>query len=78
MESGRSARLAWMPPPPPDALRRHLELFEVVVLDALLELAEEEVVGDQVLLGEAGGIDGLDAARSARSRWWRAAEAARE
>ena len=39
---------------------RHLELFEVVVLDALLELAEEEVVGDEVLLGKAGGVDGLD------------------
>ena len=38
----------------------HLELFEVVVLDALLKLAEEKVVGDEVLLGKAGRIDGLD------------------
>ena len=39
----------------------HLVLFEVIVFDALLELAEEEIVGDQVLLGEARGIDGFDA-----------------
>jgi hypothetical protein len=38
----------------------HFELFEVVVLDALLKLAEEKVVGDLVLLREARGIDGLD------------------
>ena len=57
----------------------HLELFEVVVLDALLKLAEEKVVGDLVLLGEAGRIDGLDAGEvELRSRWWRVAEAASE
>ena len=39
---------------------RHLVLFEVVVLDALLDLAEKQIVGDEVLLGKAGGIDGLD------------------
>ena len=32
----------------------HLILFEVVVLNALLQLAKEEVVGDEVLLGKAG------------------------
>jgi hypothetical protein len=42
---------------------RHLVFFEVVVFDALLELAEEEVVRDEVLLGKACGIDGLDASK---------------
>ena len=41
--------------------QRHLVFFEVVILNALLQLAEEEIVGDPVLLGEARGIDGLDA-----------------
>ncbi len=39
----------------------HLELFEVVVVEALLEDAGEEVVGEDVLLGEAGGGDGFEA-----------------
>ena len=38
----------------------HLVLFEVVVFNALLKLAKEEVVGDQVLLGKAGRINRLD------------------
>jgi len=38
----------------------HLILFEVVVFDALLQLAKEEVVGDEVLLGKAGRVDRLD------------------
>jgi hypothetical protein len=42
---------------------RHLKLFEVIVVDALLKLAEEEVVGDPVLFREAGRIDGLNAGK---------------
>src|SRR5215813_8063244 len=57
---------------------RHFELFEVIVCDSLLELAEEKVVGDTVLLGKPDGSMALMRAKSARSRWWRAAGAASE
>src|SRR5277367_3388147 len=40
---------------------RHLKLLQVVVLDALLKLTEEKVMGDHVLLGEAGSIDRFNA-----------------
>jgi hypothetical protein len=40
----------------------HLVFFEVVVVEALLEDANEEVVGEDVLLGEAGGGNGFEAA----------------
>jgi hypothetical protein len=40
---------------------RHLKLFEFIVVDALLQLAEKEVVGDPVLFREAGRIDGPNA-----------------
>ena len=39
----------------------HLVLFELVVVESLLEDASEEVVGEDVLLGEVGGGDGLEA-----------------
>ena len=39
----------------------HLVFFEVVVVEALLNDAGEEVVGEDVLLGEAGGGDGFEA-----------------
>jgi hypothetical protein len=39
----------------------HLVLFEFVVVEALLEDASEEVMGENVLLGEAGGGDGFEA-----------------
>ncbi len=39
----------------------HLVFFEVVVVEALLEDAGEEVVGEDVLLGKAGGGDGFEA-----------------
>jgi hypothetical protein len=39
----------------------HLVVFEFVVVEALLEDAGEEVVGEDVLLGEAGGGDGFEA-----------------
>ena len=39
----------------------HLVLFEAVVGEALLEGADEQIVGEQVLLGEAGGGDGFEA-----------------
>jgi hypothetical protein len=39
----------------------HLVLFEIVVVEALLEDAGEEIVGENVLLGEAGGRDGFEA-----------------
>ena len=38
---------------------RHLVLFEVEVADALLKDTNEEVVGELVLVGEAGTRDGL-------------------
>ena len=40
---------------------RHLEILEGVVLVALLQGADHEFVGKHVLLGEAGGGDGLEA-----------------
>ena len=39
----------------------HLVFFEVVVGDALLQNANEQIVGESVLVGEAGGGDGLKA-----------------
>jgi hypothetical protein len=39
----------------------HLVSFEVEVLDALLELALHELVGEEILVGEAGGVDGGEA-----------------
>jgi hypothetical protein len=39
----------------------HLEILEGVVLIALLEGADQEFMGKDVLLGEAGGRDGLEA-----------------
>jgi hypothetical protein len=39
----------------------HLVFFEVEVSDALLENANEEVVGELILIREAGGGDGLNA-----------------
>jgi hypothetical protein len=39
----------------------HLEFFEVVVVETLLEDAAEEVVREDVLLGEAGGGNSLEA-----------------
>ena len=41
---------------------RHFVLFEVEVGDALLKDTNEEVVGELVLVGEACGADGLEAA----------------
>jgi hypothetical protein len=40
---------------------RHLVVFELVVVETLLEDASEEVVGEDILLGEAGGGDGFEA-----------------
>jgi len=39
----------------------HLIFFEIVVGDALLEDADEQVVGELVLIGEAAGGDGVEA-----------------
>ena len=39
----------------------HLVGLEVEVLDALLELALHELVGEEVLFGEVGGVDGGEA-----------------
>src|SRR3954469_3134489 len=39
---------------------RHLEFFEIVVICALLHLAQKKVVRDQIPLREAGSIDRLD------------------
>ena len=39
----------------------HLVFFEAVVVEALLEGAHEQVVGELILLGEAGGGDGFEA-----------------
>jgi hypothetical protein len=39
----------------------HLELFKFIVVEALLEDAAEEVVGEDVLLGEASGGNGFEA-----------------
>jgi hypothetical protein len=39
----------------------HLVVFELVVVEALLEDAREEVMGEKILLGEAGGGDGFEA-----------------
>jgi hypothetical protein len=39
----------------------HLVLFEIVVVEVLLEDAGEEIVGENVLLGEACGRDGFEA-----------------
>ncbi len=47
-------------PPAAGCAEWHLVLFEIVVLDTLLELAEKKVVGDEVLLGKIGRIDSLD------------------
>ena len=38
----------------------HLVLFEVVVGDALLDVANEEIVREVILLSEAVRRDGLD------------------
>ena len=40
---------------------RHLVLFQIVVIDALLEYAAEKIVREQILLGESGGRDRLQA-----------------
>ena len=42
---------------------RHLEVLESVVFVALLEGSDQEIVGKQVLLGEAGGGDCLEASQ---------------
>src|ERR1700730_2068526 len=42
---------------------RHLVLFEVKVGDALLEDANQQVVGELVLIGEARTRDGLKSAK---------------
>ncbi len=47
--------------PAAGSAERHLVFLQVVVVDTLLELAEKKVMGDEVRLGKAGGIDGLDA-----------------
>ena len=39
----------------------HLVGLEVEVLDALLELALHELVGEEILFGEVGGVDGGEA-----------------
>src|SRR5208283_5835205 len=39
----------------------HFVLFEVEVGDALLQNANEQVVGELILVGESGGGDGLEA-----------------
>ena len=39
----------------------HLVVLEVEGLDALLELALHELVGEEILVGEAGGVDGGEA-----------------
>lgn len=44
----------------PRCAERHFELFEIVVIQALLELAEKKVVRDQILVRKAGRIDRLD------------------
>jgi hypothetical protein len=41
----------------------HLELFEIVVVHALAEDADEEIVGELVLIGEACGGDGFEAGK---------------
>ena len=57
---------------------RHLVLLQVVVVHALLQVAEEEVVRDAVFFGEAVRGDGLDAGEVggvdlvASARWRRA------
>ncbi len=40
---------------------RHFVVFEVVVVHRFLEVAQEEVVGDAIGIGETFGGDGLDA-----------------
>jgi hypothetical protein len=40
---------------------RHLVLFEVIVVQTLLENADEEVVGEGVLLGKTNGRDSFEA-----------------
>ena len=57
---------------------RHLVLFEVEVGDALLQDANQEVVGELVLIGEAGGRDGLEAGEEGSSVLWRWTIAASE
>src|SRR5215469_5067358 len=39
---------------------RHFILFEVIVGNALLENADQHVVGELILIGEAGGGDSLE------------------
>jgi hypothetical protein len=39
----------------------HLILFELVVREALLEDADEEVVGEEILFGKPGGGEGFEA-----------------
>ncbi len=42
---------------------RHLKILESVVLVAPLEVADHELVGKEVLLGETGGGDGFEAGK---------------
>ena len=43
----------------------HFVFFKVEIGHALAEDADEEVVGELILVGEAGGGDGLDASQEA-------------
>src|SRR5271165_4083190 len=44
----------------PRCAEGHFELFEIVVIHALLELAKKKIVRDQILLWKAGRVDRLD------------------
>jgi hypothetical protein len=40
---------------------RHLVFFEVIVVDALLQRAQQNLVGHRILFGKAGRLDGFQA-----------------